>query len=495
VIVRTFEGLQALTPAPPTWGSASALQLYDYRHTYAEIYRTQPNVRICVDFLARNTAQTSIRVFRRVSDTDRQRLTTHDLARWLAKPNGATRQYRLIESLMSDLGIYFNAYLLKVRYVDAERRPAIGLVRLPPEEMRVEGGLIPSQFCWTVGGRDRDFAPSEIVYFNGYNPCHPLVGLSPLETLRRVLAEEAAAGDHRESFWRQSARVEGVVSRPKEKPRYSHEQVQSWRAQWQEAYAGQGGKTVLLQDGETFTPSSWSAKDSEFIAGGKLRREVCAAAYHIPQPMVGILEHATFSNIREQHKHTYQDTLGPWHEMIVQELEAQLLIESDDRENVYLEFNIDAKLAGTPEERAASIQVSTGRPWRTGNEARALDNLPRVDDPDMDKVASQQGGPAAAAPDPAAPPAPKKKPLDDAEDDDTARTIAPVLQAARARQQAHLEKVPPVERPTAFFAAIDRWNLELIADLTPHVGTAEAARLALVTNIATFAELLAQEIT
>jgi HK97 family phage portal protein len=495
VIVRTFDGLQALTPARPTWGSAGGgVQLYDYRHTYAQIYAQQPNVRICVDFLARNTAQTSIQVFRRVSDTDRQRLTTHDLARWLAKPNGATRQYRLIESLMSDLGIYFNAYLLKVRYVDADGRNAIGLVRLPPEEMRVDGGLLPSQFCWTANGRQRDFAPSEIIYFNGYNPRDPLMGLSPLETLRRILAEEAAAGDHREAFWRQSARVEGVVTRPKEKPRYDPAQVQSWREQWQATYAGQGGKTVLLQDGETFTASSWSAKDSEFIAGGKLRREVCAAAYHIPQPMVGILEHATFSNIREQHKHTYQDTLGPWHEMIVQEFEAQLLVECEDRADVYLEFNIDAKLAGTPEERAASIQVSTGRPWRTGNEARALDNLPRMDDPDMDKVASQQGGPAAApAPDPAAPPPPAKK-IDPNAEDATA-AIGPVLQAARARQQAQLHKLSPAARGTAFLADIDRWNLELIDDLTPLVGVTEAARLALVTNVQTFAELLAQEIT
>jgi phage portal protein BeeE len=54
-----------------------------------------------------------------------------------------------------------------------------------------------------------------------------------------------------------------------------------------------------------------------------LRREVCAAAYHIPQPMVGILDHATFSNIKEQHKHTYQDTLGPWMENIQQEIERQ----------------------------------------------------------------------------------------------------------------------------------------------------------------------------
>jgi HK97 family phage portal protein len=167
----------------------------------------------------------------------------------------------------------------------------------------------------------------------------------------------------------------------------------------------------------TYKATSFSAKDSEYTVGGKLRREVVAAAYHIPQPMVGILEHATFSNVKEQHKHLYQDTLGPWLEMLQQEIEGQLLIECDDQTDVYVEFNIAAKLAGTPEERAQSLQLSIGRPWRTVNEGRALENLPRIDDPALDTVAPQQGGPAsngAPADDPPPAPRPAADPVEDA---------------------------------------------------------------------------------
>jgi HK97 family phage portal protein len=454
VIVQTFTGLQAFTPAAPTWGSSGgSLQLYDYRHTYAHIYRTQPNVRICVDFLARNIAQLGLHVFRRVSDTDRVRLHDHELARWLGRPNPSTRRYRLIESLMGDLGVYFNAYLLKIRHI-GDDGPAIGLVRLPADEIGPEGALLKAQFRWTANGRDRVFPVSEIVHLDGYNPTNPLMGLSPLETLRRILAEEAAAGEHREAFWRNAARVEGVVTRPKEQKRYNAEQVASWREQWQAAYAGVGGggKTVLLQDGETFTPSSWSAKDSEYIAGGKLRREVCAAAYHIPLPLVGILEHATFSNIREQHKHLYQDCLGPWLELIQQEIEGQLLVECEDQRDVYVEFNIDEKLKGTPEERATSIQQSTGRPWRTVNEARALENLPRIDDPALDQVAPQQGGPATSTVTPAAT-APN------------AERWATTVRACWSRQAARLQKHPVAERASQFDQR--RWTRELASDLRP----------------------------
>jgi HK97 family phage portal protein len=488
VIVRTFDGLQALTTPPPTWPSSShqSLDLYDYRHTYFEIFKSQPNVRICVEFLARNIAHVAPQVFRRVSDTDRVRLVDHDLATWLNAPNPATTRYRLIEDLIIDLGIYFRAYWLKVRYVGADGRDAIGLVRLPPEEMTVEGGLLPTAFVWTTAGPNspKRFAPSEIVHFAGYK-----LGISPLETLRRILAEEEAAGDHREGFWRNAARIEGVVTRPKEVKRYTQPQADEWREGWQKAYAGGpgSGKTVLLQEGETFTPSSFSAKDSEYTLGGKLRREVCAAEYQIPQPFVGILDHATFSNIKEQHKNLYQDCLGPWFEWLRQELHRQLLVECDDQTDVYLEFNIDAKLAGTPEERAQSMQISIGRPWRTVNEGRALDNLPRIDDPEFDTIAPQQGGPSDATTHPTDKPAPMMtRPGDDSAD---ATTIAPVLQAARLRQHARLTKLPAAERASAFFAASDRWNQELIDDLTPLVGLEEAARLAVEANATTFLAL------
>jgi HK97 family phage portal protein len=487
VIVRTFDGLEALTtPAPPRWAAASdAVRLYDHSHTYFEIFKAHPNVRICVEFLARNIAHVAPQAFRRVSDTDRVRLADHDLIAWLGKPNPATVRYRLIEDLIHDLGIYYRAFWLKVRYVGADGRDAIGLLRLPPEEMTVEGGLIPTAFVWTVNGKDRRFAPSEIVYFAGYRR-----GISPLETLRRILAEEEAAGDHREGFWRNAARGDGVVSRPKEVKRYTDVQAKQWREGWQEAYGGGAGagKTILLQEGETFTQTSFSAKDSEYTAGGKLRREVCAAVYQIPQPFVGILDHATFSNIKEQHKNLYQDCLGPWFEWIRQEVHRQLLVECDDQQDVYLEFNIDAKLAGTPEERAQSMQISIGRPWRTVNEGRALDNLPRIDDAELDTVAPQQGGPsdATAHPD-------KPAPMMTRPGQDDASGVAPVLHAARLRQQARLQKLPIAERADAFFADFDRWTRELATDLAPLVGAEDAAERAHQANVATLTTLLALE--
>lgn len=492
MVVQSFGTLQSLAHQQTTWSSyttgGGATGFYGgHPQSYKFIYASQPNVRTCVDFLARNIAQISLHVFRRKSDTDRERLADHDLAHWLAAPNPSTRRYRLFESLIGDLGIYFNAYWVKVRYLDPDTgRKAIGLVRLPPDEVVVEGALMPTDFVWTPWGtgQRKTFAPSEIVFFNGYNPLNSLIGLSPLETLRRILAEEAAAGMHREQFWLNAARHEGVIERTKDAPDWTPDQVNEFRRQWAEFATGgtRVGGTPVLPKGMTLKSSSFSAKDSEYLAGRKLTREECAAAYHIPLPMVGILEHATFSNIKEQHKNLYQDTLGPWLEMIQEEIEGQLLVEAEDQDNVYVEFNIAEKLKGSFEEQASSLATLIGRPIMTANEGRARVNLPRVDDPTADQLAAQQGGPATVPPTDA-PPNDAVLPADDTAD---ARAAETIIRHVWDRQSSHLSKLTPEARAAAFDHA--RWTRELTLDLTPLLGRA-ARVLATRINDVTYALL------
>jgi HK97 family phage portal protein len=495
MIVLSDGQLQTVTAAPVrSFDLATAqagLRGYrfpEYTEQFGGAYATQPNIRIPIDFIAGNVAQLGIHIFRRVSDTDRVRLPSHQLAQWLAKPNPATTQYRLIEALLGDLGVYKNAYWLKVRYTNDDGQKAIGLVRLPPERIRVVGGLLPTAYVWrgTASGSEMTFATSEIVAFGGYNPLDPLTGLSHMTTLDRVIREEAAAAAHREYYWQNASRHEGVIERPKDAKTWTDGQKKQFREQWQARFAGSAnsGLVAVLEDGMQFKPTAFSPKDSEFIQGGKLRREVTAAEYNVPQPSVGILDHATFSNIREQHKQLYQDSLGPQLEMIEQEIARQLLIECDDQDNVYIEFNIAAKLAGSFEEQSNAIRLLVGRPVMTPNEARARLNLPSIkDDPTADQLAPQQGGPSdasaggsvrdAVADGPDAEPD-NDEGAPDTGDDTTEALVACAIDATRRRQRAALLKVPVVERSTAFFTLLDRWNRELAADLTPILGADEA---------------------
>lgn len=365
----------------PTYQAPTALRINDdLTQDYAAIYRTQPAVRMVVDFIARNIAQLSLHTFERIGEHDRRRLRDHPLAQLLGRPNSFTTPYRLMRALVADKGIYDYAVLLKTR---EGNDPA--LVRLPPRMVKPIGDswIRPEGFL-VEGSRGRvTLDPSKVVYFHGYNPEDDRQGLSPIETLRRALSEEFAAGVMREQTLRNGARMSGYIQRPKEASQWSETArsrfTTGWRSQYSGLSATEGGGTPVLEDGMTFVAASQNSVDLQYIEARKLTREEVAAAYFIPPPMVGILDHATFSNITEQHKMLYQDTLGPWLAEIQQDLQLQLLPEFAGPQNVYVEFNMAEKLRGSFEEQAKQLQSSVGAPFMTRNEARGRANLPSLD--------------------------------------------------------------------------------------------------------------------
>ncbi|MGW4641814.1 phage portal protein [Sphaerisporangium sp. NPDC004334] len=384
---------------------------------YATIWRTQPAVRTVVDFLARNIAQLGLHTFERISDVDRRRLSDHPLSVLLARPSPRTTRYRWIDTLVHDIGIYDVAYQLKLKADDG--RPG-ALLRLDPRKVTPLGDLMFGAERFRLKGKhgQRDFPADQVIHFRGYNPDDARVGTSPIETLRQLLIEEYEAGRYRQQMWRSGARMSGIITRPAG-ANWSDGARRRFKEGWRSLYAGDGpeaGGTPILEDGMTFEKVAFTAEQAQYVQARKLTREEVAAAYHIPPPMVGLLDNATFSNITEQHKQLYQDTLGPWLTMISEEIHLQLLPDLDDSGQVYVEFNLAEKLRGSFEEQAGQLQTAVGGPWLTRNEARARMNLPQIDSADelivpLNVLTGGQASPTDSAPPEAAPKARRVKAL------------------------------------------------------------------------------------
>lgn len=380
-----------------------------YTADYAEIWRRQPEVRTVVDFLGRNIASLGIHTFSRVGDTDRKRLPQHPLARLLAAPGlpGMPKtRYRLIDALVRDKAIYDLAYWWKVRGDGGTR----SLVRLPPRMVTPKGDnwLYPDYFEVRGNRGVQRLAPDEVVFFRGYDPDTETSATSPLESLRIVLAEAYSASQMRTGLMNNGARLSGYIKRPAPvagQQDWSSKARENFKEQWQQQYTGSGeqvGGTPVLEDGMDFVKVSATPEELQYVDVRKLTREEVASAYHIPPPMVGILDHATFSNIEQQHRMLYQDTLGPWLEEIKLEIEAQLLPDLDTDPAVYVEFNLASKLAGSFEEQVTTLVGATGGPFMTRAEARARQNLPHIEGTDdlilplnlADPAAQPAGSPA-----------------------------------------------------------------------------------------------------
>ena len=402
------QGQLSAVSIAPLAAPASYVQLADgiYRE-YAHLYRCQPQIRTVVSFLARNIAQLGLHAFRRVSDTDRERLTDHPLPTILAAPGAQLTRYRLVERLVSDIAIYDTAYWVKVR---VEGGGVIGVIPIPPSRMTVEGDnwLQPELFKVHGSKGDLELTPDQVVHFHGYDPVDLRFGSPPIDSLRSLLAEEFEASRAREQMWRNGGRLSGVLKRPKDAPAWAPDAKARFREGWR-GYTESGRGTPILEDGMEYEQLAIDPAKAQYIEARKLTREEVAAAYHIPLPMVGILDNATFSNIKEQHQHLYQDTLGPWLQMIQEEIGLQLIPDLPDSSDVYVEFNLQEKLRGSFEEQAAQLQTGVGAPWLLRNEARARMNLRAIDGGNdlitpMNVLVGGQASPTDSAPeDPALP--------------------------------------------------------------------------------------------
>lgn len=400
------------SPSPSTYLYGSGMRSLalggNLNLTYEEIWRRQPAVRMVVGFIARQMAQIGTRVVRRISDKDVENADDHPLARLLWRPldDGVSKvtNYHLINSLLHDTCIYDNAYWLKVV---PENGPLAGVIRIPPTMVTPHAEPWFQNDAYTIVGNSgvpKTVPASSIVHFHGYNPLptnrlgsYGIGGVSPMESLRGILAEEFAAQEYREQMWQNGARTAGYITRPPAvgtAKKWAPGDRERFRREWNEAYGPQGarvGGTPILEDGMTWNPAAMTPKDAQYVESRELTREEVAAAFWLPQSVVGLLDSATMTTVADLHVQLYQDSLAPWGEQYAQDIALQLLpdLESDPvaQRQIEVIFPFDKKMHGTPDQEIAAMSTATGRPFMSGNEARAwLNKPPTTDDPSMDKI-------------------------------------------------------------------------------------------------------------
>ena len=291
--------------------------------TYGAMYRRQPAVRTVVDFLARNVAQLNAKVYERVSNTDRVELYDHPAATLLRHPNPVTTRYRHMFATVADMAIYDRAYWRILR-----QQGRLAVVRVSPEILHANDetrpdGTVRRVYRLTDG---TEVPRSQLIIFPGYAPDNFDEGVSPLETLRRVLEEEAAAIAHRNGMWRNAARQSGWIERPAEAPEWSDAARRRFREEIEAMMSGaaNSGRIGVLEDGMRWNGNSFSPVDTEYIAGRRLTYEETAVVYGIDPSLFG-LGSATKASTEQKHTEVYQDVFGPLLREIQDELDLQLL--------------------------------------------------------------------------------------------------------------------------------------------------------------------------
>lgn len=451
----------------------------------SEMWRTQPYLRTIVTFLARNIAQLGLQTFQRVNENDRQRLRDGALVQALKRPNRDTTAYELVYGLVADLALYDCAYWLLTADPDQP------LTRLPVEWVIPKGGdaLGPEvyQVRMTQSGQTITVKAENVLAFHGWDPGNLTTGSAPIRALKELLAEQVEAARYRENTWKRGGKVGAVLTRPPGVGWTSDEARKQFKADFDANYTGDGpkvGGTPLLEDGMKLERVDFSATEMQFIEGSRLALNTVASVYHVNPTMIGLLDNANYSNVREFRRMLYGDTLGPILAQIEDRLNTFLVPFLDSRDGVYVEFNIAEKLQGSFEEQAAALQTSVGAPWMTRAEARGLVNLPAIPDADglvtpLNVLIGNQSSPTDAGSQNTSPKARTLR-VKSAPTNHQAK-IREVMAGFFARQGKSV--LPRIGAAGDWWDA-KRWNDELGADLlkVSHtvadlLGTAEAGRL------------------
>ena len=345
--------------------------------TPEELYESQPYLRAAVDLYARNVAQLPVHVYRRTADDGRHRVRDHPVTRAIG--------YELMLRFVADWALYDQAYMLAAYDANGD---GLTLNSCPVSWITSTEGT-----PWQVGryevtpanssthGADPIVVPAEyMVAVTGYQPGDPRFGVSRVDTLKNVLAEQISAETFRRQLWDNGGRVGSYLTRPKDAPKWSNEGRKRFKTGWAAAYTGNGkkvGGVPVLEDGMELKRIGFSAKDEDYVEASKLARQTIAAVYQLNPIALGDLDNANYSNSKEFRQAFVRDSLGP----LLAQMQAAMnqTLAPWLGEGEYIEFNVEAKLSGSFEEQAAVLASSVGGPYMTRNEARSRQNLPAID--------------------------------------------------------------------------------------------------------------------
>jgi HK97 family phage portal protein len=346
------------------------MSTHGWPSAYAGIYSRQLWVNVVVSKRGRATARLPLPVYRH-DDLNRPRADDHPMSALLSKPNPAMSGFGLWLWTSSTFDIYGDTFWFKRR----KSGRLAGIYPLHPASMSLDEGR------WNFDNgtlKLTNIDPGDLVVFRDFHPDSLTRGLSRLEPLRATLENEWSARTATSSFWQRGARPGTALVHPST---LSEPAATRLKRQYDDIGAGANktGATVVLEEGMKPERMDLTAEEAQYIETRKLNREEVCAAYDVPPPVVHILDRATFSNITEQMRSMYRDTMAPHLKGFEAAIEVDLRQTEWPDDDVYAEFLMDEVLRGDFETRQEALSKAD---HMTIAEKRKVENLPFIEGTD-----------------------------------------------------------------------------------------------------------------
>lgn len=344
------------------------IELYgDRAATYEGMVFSQPWVYAAVRTFWLVFIGLSEKVYSGADGDDRRRDRSSSLALLLASPwkgfSDVDRRGELVRNLFSQ------GNHLELIVQGAETRSGYELVPIPWGLVQLvtdDHGTIG--YNVRIEGTNYPLLPENVVHYR------LMGGRSPLEPLRRTLAIEDAALDWSLQSFEKGPSLRGAFTTEK---LLQDRTIPRLRSELKDLYSGpEGERFGIFDQGLDFKSLTQSAVDAGIKDQRILSREEVAAAYGIPGPVVGILDHATYSNVTQLIRFFGQFNVMPYLKLVEASLRTQLIAPNPWWDGLMVEYDMRDLLRGDPESEARAHLMNQQSGTNAANERRKYSNLP-----------------------------------------------------------------------------------------------------------------------
>ncbi|MDW4548828.1 phage portal protein [Defluviimonas sp. D31] len=242
------------------------------------------------------------------------------------------------------------------------------LHRLDPSKVQQRAEPDGEPFFLVQGERGQvRFSHTEILHIEAFG------GVSPITLGREAIALALCFETYMTSLFANGGRPSGIIKSGKV---LDVDAKKKLAASWFNTHSGRNaGGTAILDEGMDYQQLSMTLADSQFAENRLEQIREIARVFRVPPTMLFELTRGTWSNTEEMARQFYTVTLKPWLAAWSWAY-AHVLLTSDERRELYVEFVTDDLLTTNAAARATAYGQYRSMGAMTANEVRSGLNLP-----------------------------------------------------------------------------------------------------------------------
>jgi HK97 family phage portal protein len=335
----------------------------------------------CNKVLAEAFASTPAMLYRKKKDGERE--ISNDLAIYDIlhnEPNEEMSPFNFKETCMTSLNLGGNS--ICERLVN-NRGQLVGLYPYNYTKVEIKRDQDTKKLIYIVSeGTNKRVLTRDQVFHVPNISIDGIVGLTPISYAASAIRLGICYEQFGVNFYQNGANPSGAFKHP---GTLSEEAFNRLKKELKHNYTGlrNTGTPMILEDGLEFQQFSIKPADAQLLESKAFQIEDICRIYRVPQHLVQMLGHATFSNIEQQSLEFVMYTILPWFNRWEDNINMQLLTPAERKAGYYIEFKMDALLRGDITSRAAYYAQGRQWGWLSVNDIRRLENMPPIPNGDI----------------------------------------------------------------------------------------------------------------